>query len=177
MMPWDLIWYHGNWWQGTPSDWWEQSRVYENKSRIWTWLCTYQFNGLGRAVSGDVAPIIHASIRFESQLWWACGKGWHLSGLDSHTMKDNLSGLESDTGDSRLNLVEYHWGPDIHPKVESYEHAWTEPGLDVGSFGDLCLLNPNSDCLSYENSMTCFHTLRISLRHSSLSYLVWMIHM
>ena len=83
--------------------------------------------------------MIRASIGFEPQPWRTWGKGGHLCGLESHTVKDTLGGLESHTGDGRLN-----WGlsliedPISTAKVESYEHAWTGPGLDVSPFGNWC---------------------------------------
>jgi hypothetical protein len=68
--------------------------------------------------------MIRASIGFESQPWRTWGNCGHLSRLDSHTVKETLSGLESHTGDDRLN-----WGLSLIEdvistvKVESYEHA------------------------------------------------------
>ena len=47
----------------------------------------------------DVGPMIRASIGFEPQPWRTWGKGGHLSGLESHTVKDTLGGIESHTGD------------------------------------------------------------------------------
>ena len=85
--------------------------------------------------------MIRASIGFEPQPWRTWGKGGHLCGLESHTVKDTLGGLESHTGDGRLN-----WGlsliedPISTAKVESYEHAWTGPGLDVSPFRNWCVV-------------------------------------
>lgn len=58
--------------------------------------------------------MIHASIGFESQLWRTWGKGGHLSGLESHMVKDTQYGLESHTSDDRLNWVKSHRGSDIY---------------------------------------------------------------
>lgn len=66
-------------------------------------LCIYYFKGLGKTVIGVVAPIIHASIGSESQPWRTWGKGGHLSGFESHMVKDTLSGFESHMSDGCLN--------------------------------------------------------------------------
>ena len=76
------------------------------------------------------------------------GKGEHLSGFESYTVKDIQSGFESHTSGSSWSELESHGETDIHMKVKSYEMHKPSLFLDVGPIGDQCFVNPSSDLLS-----------------------------
>lgn len=139
--------------------------------RSYLWSCTSQLRYLCKVELGCGANDSCLTMGLIPNYWldpWK--RGGRLSGFESHTTKHNLSGFESHTSDDYWSGFESHGEPESTRKSNHTNMRESNLALDVGPVEKRCLVTSVIYWVKW-TQVTCFHTMRISLRYLSLTLL------